>query len=104
MTVTGPGSTWTNSELLSVGTNGTGTLTIANGGVVSNTNGFVGFDTGSQGAVTVTGAGSTWTNSGDLFVGRFGAGALTIANGGSVNLVGVPVRFSWPTKRAQPER
>ena len=88
VTVTGVGSTWTNSGLLSVGTNGTGALTIANGGVVSNTNGFIGFATGSQGAVTVTGAGSTWTNSGDLFVGRLGAGALTIANGGSVNVGG----------------
>ena len=88
MTVTGAGSAWTNSELLSVGTNGTGALTIANGGVVSNTNGFIGFATGSQGAVTVTGAGSTWINSGDLFVGRLGSGALTIANGGSVNVGG----------------
>jgi T5SS/PEP-CTERM-associated repeat protein len=52
VTVTGAGSAWTNSGLLSVGTNGAGTLTIANGGVVSNTNGFIGFATGSQGAVT----------------------------------------------------
>ena len=36
VTVTGAGSSWTNSGLLSVGTNGTGALTIANGGVVSN--------------------------------------------------------------------
>jgi T5SS/PEP-CTERM-associated repeat protein/autotransporter-associated beta strand protein len=86
--VTGAGSTWTNSGLLSVGTNGAGTLTIANGGVVSNTDGFVGFATGSQGAVTVTGAGSIWTNSGALFLGRFGAGAMTIANGGTVNVGG----------------
>jgi T5SS/PEP-CTERM-associated repeat protein len=86
--VTGPGSTWTNSGLLSVGTNGAGTFAIANGGVVSNTDGFIGFATGSQGAVTVTGAGSAWNNSGALFVGRFGAGALTIANGGIVNVGG----------------
>jgi T5SS/PEP-CTERM-associated repeat protein len=88
VTVTGAGSTWTNSGLLSVGTNGAGTLTIANGGAVSNTDGFIGFATGSQGAVTVTGAGSIWTNSGALFLGRFGAGAMTIANGGTVNVGG----------------
>ena len=86
VTVTGAGSTWTNSGLLSVGTNGTGTLSIANGAVVSNTDGFVGFATGSQGAVTVTGAGSTWTSSGALFIGRFGIGMLTISNGGTVNV------------------
>jgi T5SS/PEP-CTERM-associated repeat protein len=86
VTVTGAGSAWTNSGLLSVGTNGAGTLTIANGGMVSNTNGFIGFATGSQGAVTVTGAGSTWTNSGALFLGRFGAGTLTIADGGTVSV------------------
>jgi T5SS/PEP-CTERM-associated repeat protein len=86
--VTGGGSTWTNSGLLSVGTNGAGTLTITNGGVVSDTDGFIGFAPGSQGAVTVAGAGSTWTNSGALFLGRFGAGALTVANGGTVNVGG----------------
>ena len=88
MTVAGAGSTWTNSGLLSVGTNGTGRLAVASGGLVSNTDGFIGFATGSQGAVRVTGAGSTWTSSGALFLGRFGAGALTIANGGTVNVGG----------------
>ena len=87
-TVTGAGSIWNNGGLLSIGTNGTGALTIANGGVVSNTNGFVAFATGSQGAVTVTGAGSSWINSVALFVGRFGTGSLTIANGATVSVAG----------------
>ena len=87
-TVAGAGSTWNNGGLLSIGTNGTGTLTIANGGAVSNTNGFVAFATGSQGAVTVTGAGSSWINSIALFVGRFGTGSLTIADGATVSVAG----------------
>ena len=87
-TVTGAGSTWTNGGLLSIGTIGTGALTIANGGAVSNTNGFIAFATGSQGAVTVTGTGSSWINSIDLFVGRFGTGSLTIADASTVSVAG----------------
>ena len=88
VTVTGAGSSSTNSGLLSVGTNGTGALTIANGGVVSNTNGFIGFATGSQGAVTVTGAGSTGSILATSSLVAYDSGALTIANGGSVNVGG----------------
>ena len=54
---------------LYVGYFGNGTLTIRNGGAVSNGFGFIGVDSGSTGAATVDGAGSTWTNSGDLYVG-----------------------------------
>lgn len=87
-TVTGAGSAWVNSGLLSIGTNGTGGLTVSNGGTVSNTNGFIAFATGSQGVVTVTGVGSNWTNSTALFVGRLGAGSLTIADGSTVTVSG----------------
>ena len=52
---------------------------------MSNADGFIGFATGSQGAVTVRGTGSTWTNSGPLSVGNGGTGALTIVNGGVVS-------------------
>jgi outer membrane autotransporter protein len=106
VTVTGAGSTWTNNGLLSVGTSGTGTLTIANGGVVSNggASGFIAYTTGSQGTVIVTGPGSTWNISptdpnGGLRVGGSslssgflapgpGTGTLTVANGGTVNVIG----------------
>jgi T5SS/PEP-CTERM-associated repeat protein len=87
-TVTGAGSTWNNSGLLSIGTNATGELTIGNGGTVSNTNGFIAFATGSQGTVTVTGAGSSWINSIALFVGRLGTGSLVIADGSMVSVAG----------------
>ena len=99
--MTGAGSTWTNGGLLSVGTAGTGTLTVENGGVVSNTDGFIGFATGSQGAVTVTGTGSTWINSGVLSVGNGGAGALTIENGGVVSSAPTALLAPSPAPRAR---
>ena len=66
-TVDGAGSAWTSSSLI-VGFDDTGTLTIQNGGAVSNVTGHR-LNGGSTGTVTVDGAGSSWTNSGDLVVG-----------------------------------
>ena len=95
VTVSGAGSTWTNSWLipsattdLYVGYEGDGALEIADAGVVSNTSGYIGYESGSGGAVTVSGAGSTWTNSEGLCIGRYGNGTLTIADGGLVEVVG----------------
>ena len=85
VTVTGPGSTWTNTSAIVVGGVGTGTLTIQNGGTVtSGAGGSIGLL--GTGTVTVTGPGSIWTNgpAGGLNIGSFGAGSLTIANGGTV--------------------
>ncbi|MDF2600170.1 MAG: hypothetical protein K0Q54_2993, partial [Methylobacterium brachiatum] len=62
-----------------------GTLTIAEGGRLSNSDGFVGHDTGSSGTMTVTGAGSTWTNRAGLVVGFGGTGTLAIQGGGQVS-------------------
>ena len=76
--VDGAGSSWTNSSDLVVGGSGAGTLTIRNGGKVSNVTGGLGIYTGSTGTVTVDGVGSSWTNSGDLSVGNSGTGTLTI--------------------------
>ncbi|HEX7848794.1 MAG TPA: autotransporter-associated beta strand repeat-containing protein [Sphingomonas sp.] len=86
-TVDGVGSTWNNSSVTSatkVGWGGgNGTLSITNGGSVSDTFGEIG-DSGT-GTVTVDGAGSTWTNSSNLNVGAYGSGTLNITNGGSVS-------------------
>ena len=89
VTVTGPGSSWINgpSGGLNIGSFGTGTLTIANGGKVINITAFtanIGNGAGSQGTVTVTGAGSTWSNSSGVNIGNLGTGTLTIADGGIV--------------------
>jgi T5SS/PEP-CTERM-associated repeat protein/autotransporter-associated beta strand protein len=86
-TVSGAGSTWTNTGTIVVGGLGTGTLTIQNGGTVNSSGGgSVGLSVGSTGTVTVTGPGSSWNNSpgGGPNIGSFGTGTLTIANGGMV--------------------
>ena len=88
VTVTGAGSSWTNSGTIVVGGVGKGILTIQNGGTVSSAGGgSVGLTAGSQGTVIVTGAGSAWNNSpgGGLNIGSSGFGTLTIASGGTVN-------------------
>src|SRR5690606_5975797 len=66
-TISGPGSSWTNSGNLLVG-GGTGEfdinalLTIEDGGTVSSVDGRIGYG----GTVTVTGSGSSWTNTGEV--------------------------------------
>ena len=66
-----------------IGESGTGTLTIASGGSVSNDSGVIGNQVGSSGIVTVSG---TWNNT-LLTVGDSGTGTLTI-NGGAVTVNG----------------
>jgi T5SS/PEP-CTERM-associated repeat protein len=88
--INGSGSTWTSSYQLHVGSYGSGTLSITDGGsVISSNSGFyrsayIGRDSGSTGVVTVNGVGSIWNNSGSLSVGGSGSGTLSITNGGSV--------------------
>jgi T5SS/PEP-CTERM-associated repeat protein len=96
VTVTGDRSRWINhAGSLTVGDAGRGTLSIEDGGVVTNTlSGFIGYAKDSDGRVTVTGvnattgAHSTWTNSGDLVVGGVGTGVLMVQNGGVVTSKG----------------
>ena len=102
VTVTGPGSSWINgpTDGLSVGSFGTGTLTIANGGkfinILAGDDTNIGRFASSTGTVTVTGAGSSWSSTPTLNIGNFGTGTLTIADGGVVNVVGpiVIARFA----------
>src|SRR5262249_38103015 len=89
VSVSGTGSSWTNTGLLELsGTGGDGTLDIMTGGTVSNGSSFLGTFNGS-GTVTVDGVGSTWTSSGDLSVGGVfgGVGTVTISGGGQVTSI-----------------
>ena len=86
-TITVPGdytSPWSIGGDLTIGDTGAGTLIIENGAIVSNTDGYIGFGSGSTGEVTVSGTGSTWTNNGRLYVGQQGNGILRITDGGIV--------------------
>jgi T5SS/PEP-CTERM-associated repeat protein len=78
-TVAGAGSTWTNTAGLFVGYNGTGTLSVVDGGSVSSTSGKVSYGS----LAKVDGAGSAWNDSGSLSIGSTG-GTLSISGGGSV--------------------
>src|SRR5260370_34367203 len=62
--------------LMNVGENGTGTLSITQGGQASSTNGFIGDGSDSNGTVSVAGANSTWSNSGNVYVGGNASGAV----------------------------
>jgi T5SS/PEP-CTERM-associated repeat protein len=89
VSVSGNGSSWTNTGLLELSsTGGDGTLQIMSGGTVSNGSSFLGTFNGS-GTVTVDGVGSTWTISGDLSVGGVfgGVGTVTISQSGQVTSI-----------------
>ncbi len=89
-TVTGPGALLSSEGELWVAFGGSsgnsGTLTIADGGAVTNTDGTVGTRANTAGTVTLSGAGSSWTNEGELIVGASGGlGLLSITDGGVVS-------------------
>lgn len=85
VTVSGVGSTWLNSDYLSVGSGGNGTLEITNSGLVESASGMIGLRAGSVGTVTVNGLGSLWHNLGALSVGTAGSGILNITDSGVVS-------------------
>ncbi len=82
VTVTGPGSTWTHSAGLVIGTGGVGSMLVDAGGHVTNADGTIGGDAGSSGSVRVTGTGSLWMSSSYLVVGNAGSGTLSVDAGG----------------------
>ncbi|WP_208860654.1 beta strand repeat-containing protein, partial [Pseudovibrio ascidiaceicola] len=91
--VIGEGSHWKNyvgldaqGTSLDVGRQGTGTLTIAEGGRVTSREGVIGSHAGSTGGVVVSGDGSLWGNSHYMNIGLLGRGTLTISDGGVVDV------------------
>lgn len=80
-------STWTNSDVLYVGTYGSGELSITGGGTVFSDAGILADSTGGHGSVTVGGGvgASAWTNTRHLVVGQVGNADMTITGGGTVS-------------------
>jgi T5SS/PEP-CTERM-associated repeat protein len=70
---------------LTVGNSTVGTLSIgpSNNSTVTNTNGIVGFNAGSNGTVTVSGG--NWTNSSSLYIGYNGTGTLNLSRTGFIS-------------------
>jgi len=98
VTVSGPGSLWTTSTATAfqVGSAGSGTLLINNGGAVHSGQGVIGWIGGSDGHVTVSGPATVWDAKGNIYVGLEGSGELNVLDGATVSTVG----FSGPTSAA----
>ncbi len=78
-------STWNSNTIGYIGKTGDGTMGISGGSDVIDEYGYVGWESGSTGAVTVAGSGSTWTNNATLLVGYDGNGTLNISGSGAVS-------------------
>ena len=86
VSVSGAGSVLTNSNSNVWIGPGSGTLSVTNGGTVTNNIAYIGYSSDdSRGCVTVSGAGSRWINNGELMVGSSGNGMLTVSDGGRVS-------------------
>ncbi|MDN0120257.1 autotransporter outer membrane beta-barrel domain-containing protein [Yersinia frederiksenii] len=83
--ISGAGSSWQNSSVLIVGSDGNGSIVVSDGGSLSSADSYVGVASGSRGDILVTGANSTWINNGDMRFGENGGNtSLTINNNGLV--------------------
>jgi T5SS/PEP-CTERM-associated repeat protein len=87
VTVTGAGSAWNNTGNLQIGAKGPATLSIEDGGHVSNQDAIIAvlLEPHDSATVTVTGIDSVWNNLGRLTVGADGFGQLTVENQGKVS-------------------
>ncbi len=95
--VTGIGSRWDNTGVLTVGNYGAGnSLTIADMGWVDSTGGSIGYNTGANyNTVTVSGDGAVWNSQGAFTVGGSGDyNTMTIDNGGEVDSTGGSIGYT----------
>ena len=85
-------STWTLANRLLIAEGGTGTLNVADGGVVKSNGAQVGGLPGSIGTVSISGAGATWEDSATIGIGGLGgAGTVNVTDGGTLRAVTVVV-------------
>ena len=79
-------SSWGTASSNYIGETSDGSLTVDSDSDLQFNYGYLGYNSGVNGAMTVTGSGSTATGHGDLAVGWVGNGTLNITNGGAVNI------------------
>ena len=79
-----------------------GALSVDGGSTLTNSFGYVAYNSGSSGLATVSGTGSTWANNNaELYVGNLGSGELRIEAGGQAsNRTGYLGRYSTSTGTA----
>jgi T5SS/PEP-CTERM-associated repeat protein len=87
VTLSDPQALWQN-DALTVGGNGTGTLTVTAGAVATGGDATIGDEDGSTGTVDLDGDEARWTVAGGLTVGGKGMGTLTIENGATLGIAG----------------
>lgn len=83
--VSGNGASWTNTYSIYLGYQGTGTLSISDGGQVTTQAAFLGYLPSGLGELNVDGEGSLFDVSSYLTIGNEGEGHVSITNGGAVN-------------------
>ena len=93
VTVNGADSQWINSDTLSVGEGGGGTLNVENGGSVTGTDSYLARYSTSNGTATVTGDDSSWASSGSMYIGgnessAGGTAAVSVLDGGTLSVAG----------------
>ncbi len=84
--VSGSGSVWNTggaNTVLSVGFNGTGTVSVSDNARLETAWAIIGHNASSTGSVTISN-GARLTDTGSLYVGNEGTGTLTVASGGDV--------------------
>lgn len=92
--VSGENSKLSTADGLTVGREGTGTMTISGKGTVESHRAIVGQLAGSVGTATVTGDQSNWTINDSLVVGFVGNGTLNIEDGGNVTSLYANIGFA----------
>ena len=86
--VTLTGSTTLSGGDYYVGNTADGSLGIDAGSIVSDVDGYIGYNLGCTGTATISGAGSQWTHLSGLDVGYSGVGTINIEAGGQVSARG----------------
>jgi T5SS/PEP-CTERM-associated repeat protein len=76
------GGSWTNSDYVDIGYDGSGTVSVTGGGTLSTNNVSLGVNANAQGTLIVDGSGSTWTNTSFVNIGSPGDSRadVTISN------------------------
>jgi T5SS/PEP-CTERM-associated repeat protein len=89
LTVTGGSSNWTQAGSLTIGQNGSGSVTVQSSGLATS-NGAVTLGSGGTGigVASVTGAGSIWNMTGALTVGSAGTANLVVSSAGKLTTAG----------------
>ncbi len=84
VSVSDPGSQWVTTNTLTIGDAGGGGMAIDNRGLVSDNDGYLGYQSGSNGQAGVQ-SGGQWSSTGTLYIGFGGMGYLSLGGGGGAS-------------------